>query len=172
MITRWRFWSTVLSLLGWCYGLTQLDAMQELLLFAHLCLSICTETWDGTLLYFIGKKSNSRSKLTGRQMCESNSGNIHIIEAPAVSHQHHWTYCCSATFDTFCKSCRTNKAAQLKHSAIAQKAGSGETGRSLGCLLGSVVRGNSARDADSPENGSMGLMVTGTNGPENKNTGN
>lgn len=117
----------------------------------HICVWVSAQRPEGgTLLYFIGR---SRTVfLTGRQMCgnKKNRGDIHITEAPAVSRPHQWTYCCSATFSAFGKSCRTNKAAAT-----------GTLKRGDGKVAGLFIRqdfegrgGVSARDADSPEDGS------------------
>lgn len=143
-------------------------------------IAVCTSVFEylhrDLKWHFIGfhwKKSNSHSKLTGREMCENNSGNIHIIEAPAVSHPDHWTYCCSATFNTFCKSCRTNKAAAaetLRSRTEGWKRGDGKVG---GLFIRQDFEGEfSARCWLTREWLHGALMVTGTNGPENKNAGN
>lgn len=171
MITRWRFWSSerrcsacsaaVMASCSW----TQCKSYCCL----HICVWVSTQTWDGTLLYFIRKSQNNRSKLTGRQMCENNSRNIHIIEAPAVSHGHHGTCCCSATFNTFCKSCWTKRAVATEivwNRTEDWKCGDGKV---AGLFIRQHFEGEfSARCLLTGEWLHGALMVTGTNGTENK----
>lgn len=54
---------------------------------------------------------------------------IYITEAPAVSHSHHLTCSCSATFTHLVKAVEQTRRFSLKSST--QKAGSGESGRLL-----------------------------------------
>lgn len=158
MITRWRFWSGERRCSACSTGVMASHSWTQRK--SYCCLHICV--WVSAqrpevALYRISleKKSNNHLKLTGRQMCENNRAIFPLLRpwlsvidviGPTAARQ---------LSKHFVKAVEQTNRLQLKHSAIAQKAGSGETGRSLGYLLGRVLRGNSARDADSPENGSM-----------------
>lgn len=128
-----------------------------MLLFAHLYLSICTWTQDGTLLSLWRLYLIKKVEIIDRNSLQGKCVKIIVALLTFVRLQPSIIYVIEPTASLllsihFLKAVEHKRSlAPLKCSRIAQKARIRETGRSLGYLLGSILRGNSARDADSPE---------------------